>query len=212
MIQIQCSELPKSRSVTAWDHIFSDHIFSDNIFSDCKSFSESVNGAKAGQNEAKEHSVTTEPSSSTELCLVKPADDLPSDEPSILILDKQRDDVAVTDRDMVKSSLVQVLCGSVRDELGVGLLKSNRDFNRGWGVLGRIHRISNESDRPRIVSFYDSMNHKNLVVAALTKNGGERRGCLSSKVIVLDDSLPQMEKEECYRHQDFNISYAQIHR
>ncbi|CDY59561.1 BnaCnng35250D [Brassica napus] len=51
--------------------------------------SESVNGAKAGQNEAKEHSVTTEPSSSTELCLVKPADDLPSDEPSILILDKQ---------------------------------------------------------------------------------------------------------------------------
>jgi len=51
--------------------------------------SESVNGAKAGQNEAKEHSVTTEPSSSTELCLVKPADDLPSDEPSVLILDKQ---------------------------------------------------------------------------------------------------------------------------
>ena len=51
--------------------------------------SESVNGAKAGQNEAKEHSVTTEPSSSTELCLVKPADDLPSDEPSVFILDKQ---------------------------------------------------------------------------------------------------------------------------
>uniref|UniRef100_A0A0D3CW69 Ubiquitin-like protease family profile domain-containing protein n=1 Tax=Brassica oleracea var. oleracea TaxID=109376 RepID=A0A0D3CW69_BRAOL len=51
--------------------------------------SESVNGAKAGHNEAKEHSVTTEPSSSTELCLVKPADDLPSDEPSVLILDKQ---------------------------------------------------------------------------------------------------------------------------
>ncbi|WZZ78089.1 hypothetical protein YC2023_098661 [Brassica napus] len=40
-------------------------------------------------NEAKEHSVTTELSSSTELCLVKPADDLPSDEPSVLILDKQ---------------------------------------------------------------------------------------------------------------------------
>ena len=40
----------------------------------------------------------------------------------------ERDDVAVTDRDMVKSSLVEVLCGSVRDELGVGLLKSNRDF------------------------------------------------------------------------------------
>ncbi|XP_048604615.1 uncharacterized protein LOC106403883 [Brassica napus] len=51
--------------------------------------SESVNEAKAGQNEAKEHSVTTEPSSSTELCLVKPADDLLSDEPSVLILDKQ---------------------------------------------------------------------------------------------------------------------------
>uniref|UniRef100_A0A0D3DLX0 Ubiquitin-like protease family profile domain-containing protein n=1 Tax=Brassica oleracea var. oleracea TaxID=109376 RepID=A0A0D3DLX0_BRAOL len=51
--------------------------------------SESVNGAKAGQKEAKEPSVTTEPSSSTELCLVKPADDLPSDEPSVLILDKQ---------------------------------------------------------------------------------------------------------------------------
>ncbi|KAF2560008.1 hypothetical protein F2Q68_00016962 [Brassica cretica] len=51
--------------------------------------SESVNEAKSGQNEAKEHSVTTEPSSSTELCLVKPADDLPSDEPSVLILDKQ---------------------------------------------------------------------------------------------------------------------------
>ncbi|CAN6933563.1 unnamed protein product, partial [Brassica oleracea] len=51
--------------------------------------SESVNGAKAEQKEAKEPSVTTEPSSSTELCLVKPADDLPSDEPSVLILDKQ---------------------------------------------------------------------------------------------------------------------------
>ncbi|XP_048622753.1 uncharacterized protein LOC125591889 [Brassica napus] len=51
--------------------------------------SESVNGAKAGQKEAKEPSVTTEPSSSTELCLVKHADDLPSDEPSVLILDKQ---------------------------------------------------------------------------------------------------------------------------
>ncbi|KAF3575134.1 hypothetical protein F2Q69_00059912 [Brassica cretica] len=51
--------------------------------------SESVNGAKAGQKEAKEPSVTTEPSSSTELCLVKPADDLPTDEPSVLILDKQ---------------------------------------------------------------------------------------------------------------------------
>ncbi|KAF3496136.1 hypothetical protein DY000_02053661 [Brassica cretica] len=52
-------------------------------------YSETVNGAKVGQNEAKEPSVTTEPSSSTKLCLVKPADDLPSDEPSILILDKQ---------------------------------------------------------------------------------------------------------------------------
>ncbi|KAF3515291.1 hypothetical protein F2Q69_00002204 [Brassica cretica] len=51
--------------------------------------SESVNGAKAGQNEAKGPSVTTEPSSSMELCLVKPADDLPSDEPSVIILDKQ---------------------------------------------------------------------------------------------------------------------------
>ncbi|KAF3591248.1 hypothetical protein DY000_02023301 [Brassica cretica] len=51
--------------------------------------SESVNRAKVGHNEAKEQSVTTEPSSSTELCLVKPADDLPSDEPSVLILDKQ---------------------------------------------------------------------------------------------------------------------------
>ncbi|CAN6867812.1 unnamed protein product [Brassica oleracea] len=29
------------------------------------------------------------PSSSMELCLVKPADDLPSDEPSVIILDKQ---------------------------------------------------------------------------------------------------------------------------
>ncbi|CAG7876720.1 unnamed protein product [Brassica rapa] len=45
--------------------------------------SESVNGAKAGQKEAKE------PSSSRELCLVSPADDLPSDDPSLLILDKQ---------------------------------------------------------------------------------------------------------------------------
>ncbi|CAF2057426.1 unnamed protein product [Brassica napus] len=51
--------------------------------------SESVNGAKAGQKEAKKPSVTTEPSSSTELCLVKSTDDLPSDEPSVLILDKQ---------------------------------------------------------------------------------------------------------------------------
>ncbi|WZZ65352.1 hypothetical protein YC2023_076722 [Brassica napus] len=50
---------------------------------------ESVNGAKVGQNEAKEPSVTTEPSSSIELCLVKPAGDLPSEEPSVLILDKQ---------------------------------------------------------------------------------------------------------------------------
>ncbi|CAN7065761.1 unnamed protein product, partial [Brassica rapa subsp. trilocularis] len=51
--------------------------------------SESVNGAKAGQKEAKEPSLTTEPSSSRELCLVRPADDLPSDDPSVLILDKQ---------------------------------------------------------------------------------------------------------------------------
>ena len=51
--------------------------------------SESVNGAKAGQKEAKEPSLTTEPSSSRELCLVRPADDLPSDDPSVLLLDKQ---------------------------------------------------------------------------------------------------------------------------
>ncbi|CAN7065829.1 unnamed protein product, partial [Brassica rapa subsp. trilocularis] len=51
--------------------------------------SESVNGAKGGQKEAKEPSLTTEPSSSRELCLVRPADDLPSDDPSVLILDKQ---------------------------------------------------------------------------------------------------------------------------
>ncbi|CAG7901768.1 unnamed protein product, partial [Brassica rapa] len=51
--------------------------------------SESVNGAKAGQKEAKEPSLTTEPSSSRELCLVSPADDLPSEDPSLLILDKQ---------------------------------------------------------------------------------------------------------------------------
>ncbi|CAF1711623.1 unnamed protein product [Brassica napus] len=51
--------------------------------------SENVNGAKAGQKEAREPSITKEPSSSTEFCLVKPADDLPSDEPSVLILDKQ---------------------------------------------------------------------------------------------------------------------------
>ncbi|CAN6882675.1 unnamed protein product [Brassica oleracea] len=51
--------------------------------------SESVNGAKAGWKEAKEPSLTTEPSSSRELCLVSPADDLPSDDPSLLILDKQ---------------------------------------------------------------------------------------------------------------------------
>ncbi|CAN6989706.1 unnamed protein product [Brassica rapa subsp. trilocularis] len=51
--------------------------------------SESVNGAKAGKNEAKEPSLTTERSSSTKLCLVKPTDNLPSDDPSILILDKQ---------------------------------------------------------------------------------------------------------------------------
>ncbi|XP_033145204.1 uncharacterized protein LOC117133327 [Brassica rapa] len=51
--------------------------------------SESVNGAKAGQKEAKEPSLTTEPSSSRELCLVRPADNLPSDDPSVLILDKQ---------------------------------------------------------------------------------------------------------------------------
>ncbi|CAN7066147.1 unnamed protein product [Brassica rapa subsp. trilocularis] len=51
--------------------------------------SESVNGAKAGQKEAKEPSLTTEPSSSRELCLVSPADNLPSDDPSLLILDKQ---------------------------------------------------------------------------------------------------------------------------
>ncbi|KAG5397961.1 hypothetical protein IGI04_019775, partial [Brassica rapa subsp. trilocularis] len=41
------------------------------------------------QKEAKEPSLTTEPSSSRELCLVSPADDLPSDDPSLLILDKQ---------------------------------------------------------------------------------------------------------------------------
>ncbi|CAN7111686.1 unnamed protein product [Brassica rapa subsp. narinosa] len=51
--------------------------------------SESVNGAKAGQKEAKEPSLTTEPTSSRELCLVSPADDLPSEDPSLLILDKQ---------------------------------------------------------------------------------------------------------------------------
>ncbi|CAN6974252.1 unnamed protein product [Brassica rapa subsp. trilocularis] len=51
--------------------------------------SESVNGAKAGQKEAKEPSLTIKPSSSRELCLVRPADDLPSDDPSVLILDKQ---------------------------------------------------------------------------------------------------------------------------
>ncbi|KAG5400042.1 hypothetical protein IGI04_014649 [Brassica rapa subsp. trilocularis] len=51
--------------------------------------SESVNGAKAGQKEAKEPSLTTELISSRELCLVRPADDLPSDDPSVLILDKQ---------------------------------------------------------------------------------------------------------------------------
>ncbi|CAN7016973.1 unnamed protein product [Brassica rapa subsp. trilocularis] len=51
--------------------------------------SESVNGAKARQKEAKEPSLTTEPSSSRELCLVSPADNLPSDDPSLLILDKQ---------------------------------------------------------------------------------------------------------------------------
>ena len=51
--------------------------------------SESVNGAKAGRKEAKEPSLTTEPSSSRELCLVSPAVDLPSDDPSLLILDKQ---------------------------------------------------------------------------------------------------------------------------
>ncbi|CAG7875644.1 unnamed protein product [Brassica rapa] len=54
--------------------------------------SESVNGAKAGQKEAKEPSLTTDSSSSRELCLlclVRPADDLPSDDPSVLILDKQ---------------------------------------------------------------------------------------------------------------------------
>ncbi|KAH0855283.1 hypothetical protein HID58_013734 [Brassica napus] len=39
--------------------------------------------------EAKEPSLTTEPSSSRELCLVRPADDLPSDDLSVLILDKQ---------------------------------------------------------------------------------------------------------------------------
>ncbi|CAN7117961.1 unnamed protein product [Brassica rapa subsp. narinosa] len=51
--------------------------------------SESVNGTKAGQKEAKEPSLTTEPSSSRELCLVRPADDLLSDDLSVLILDKQ---------------------------------------------------------------------------------------------------------------------------
>ncbi|XP_048605777.1 uncharacterized protein LOC125583194 [Brassica napus] len=51
--------------------------------------SESVNGAKAGRKKAKEPSLTTEPSSSRELCLVSPAADLPSDDPSLLILDKQ---------------------------------------------------------------------------------------------------------------------------
>ena len=51
--------------------------------------SESLNGAKAGRKEAKEPSLTTEPSSSRELCLVSPAADLPSDDPSLLILDKQ---------------------------------------------------------------------------------------------------------------------------
>ena len=37
-----------------------------------------------------------------------------------------------------------------------------------------------------------------MVVAALTKDGGEGSGCLSSKVTILDDSLPHMVKEECY--------------
>ncbi|CAN7135652.1 unnamed protein product [Brassica rapa subsp. narinosa] len=43
----------------------------------------------AEKREAKEPSLTTEPSSSRELCLVRPADDLPSEDPSVLILDKQ---------------------------------------------------------------------------------------------------------------------------
>ncbi|WZZ35113.1 hypothetical protein YC2023_018514 [Brassica napus] len=54
-----------------------------------KKGSESVNETKAGQKQAKEPSLTTEPSSSRELCLVRPADDLPSDDPSVLLLDKQ---------------------------------------------------------------------------------------------------------------------------
>ena len=44
-----------------------------------------MNGAKAGQNEAKEQSLT----SSKELAIVKTAEDLPSGESSVLILDKQ---------------------------------------------------------------------------------------------------------------------------
>ncbi|WZZ00379.1 hypothetical protein YC2023_072707 [Brassica napus] len=60
-----------------------------NVLGRVRTDSESVNGAKAGQKEAKEPSLTTEPSSSRELCLVSPADDLPSDDPSLLILDKQ---------------------------------------------------------------------------------------------------------------------------
>ncbi|KAL0721910.1 hypothetical protein Bca4012_036509 [Brassica carinata] len=47
--------------------------------------SESVNGAKAGQNEVKEQSLT----SSKELAIVKTAEDLPSCEPIVLILEKQ---------------------------------------------------------------------------------------------------------------------------
>ncbi|KAG5375501.1 hypothetical protein IGI04_040097 [Brassica rapa subsp. trilocularis] len=63
------------------------HFFKHTVNS--KLQSESVNGVKAGQKEAKEPSLTTEPSSSRELCLVSPADNLPSDDPSLLILDKQ---------------------------------------------------------------------------------------------------------------------------
>ncbi|XP_022570315.2 uncharacterized protein LOC111212946 [Brassica napus] len=60
-----------------------------NVLGRVRTDSKSVNGAKAGQKEAKEPSLTTEPSSSRELCLVSPADDLPSEDPSLLILDKQ---------------------------------------------------------------------------------------------------------------------------
>ncbi|WZZ17200.1 hypothetical protein YC2023_110289 [Brassica napus] len=124
-----------------------------NVLGRVRTDSESVNGAKAGQKEAKEPSLTTEPSSSRELCLVSPADDLPSEDPSLLILDKQ-----------ISKSIAKITSALTRRLPGKS---STARRLKAYIRLLQAHRITNESHPPIIVSFYDFMNHKNFRIKIL---------------------------------------------